>query len=407
MEKERNGGKIFGTALLLVATFVVGIFFGRNISEKQAANFLKFPAKTGRADLTTFWNVWDTTRRNYVDAEKLDEKELVYGAIKGMVNSIDDMGTVYLDPEETKEFDASSEGKYFEGIGAELGYVNGQVVVVAPIEGSPAKEAGIRPGDLILKVDDYTLSSSDSVYDAVAKIRGEAGTSVKLNILHKGDKNPIDITITRSEITVPSMTLDFIGDKKDIAHLKVSRFTEATLLNWQNKWHNSVLEINARNIDKVIIDLRSNPGGFFDAAVFAADDILDEGYIISKQQDAKGNIVEFKSEKGGELLGKKIVVLIDNGSASASEILSGALQQTDNIKIIGSKTFGKGTAQKIFDFPDGSTLHLTTIKWLLPNGKQIDKDNPIIPDIEVAYTNADFEKGVDPQLNRAIEEVSK
>ncbi len=146
-----------------------------------------------------------------------------------MVNSIDDMGTVYLDPEETKEFDASSEGKYFEGIGAELGYVNGQVVVVAPIEGSPAKEAGIRPGDLILKVDDYTLSSSDSVYDAVAKIRGEAGTSVKLNILHKGDKNPIDITITRSEITVPSMTLDFIGDKKDIAHLKVSRFTEATL----------------------------------------------------------------------------------------------------------------------------------------------------------------------------------
>ncbi|MBP8979008.1 S41 family peptidase [Candidatus Dojkabacteria bacterium] len=407
MEKERNGGKIFGTALLLVVAFAIGIFFGRNISEKQAANFLNFPTKTGRADLTTFWNVWDTTRRNYVDAEKLDEKELVYGAIKGMINSIDDMGTVYLDPEETKEFDASAEGKYFEGIGAELGYVNGQVVVVAPIEGSPAKEAGIRPGDLILKVDDYTLSSNDSVYDAVAKIRGEAGTSVKLNILHKGDKNPVDITITRSEITVPSMTLDFIGDKKDIAHLKVSRFTEATLLNWQNKWHNSVLEINARNVDKVIIDLRSNPGGFFDAAVFAADDVLDEGYIISQQQDAKGNIVEFKSEKGGELLGKKIVVLIDNGSASASEILSGALQQTEDIKIIGSKTFGKGTAQKIFEFPDGSTLHLTTIKWLLPNGKQIDKDNPIIPDIEVAYTNADFEKGIDPQLDRAIEEVSK
>lgn len=407
MENEKNSGKIFGYAIFVVLAFCVGIFFGRNISEKQASSFLTLPGKTNRADLTTFWNVWDTTQRNYVDAEKLDEKKLVYGAIKGMINSMNDMGTVYLDPKETKEFDSSTQGKYFEGIGAELGYENGQVVVVAPIEGSPAKEAGLRPGDYILKVDDYTLSSSDSVFDAVAKIRGEAGTSVKLSVLHKGDRSPVDITITRREITVPSMTLEFIGEKKDIAHFKVSRFTDATLVAWKSEWDKHVREINNAKVEKVIIDLRSNPGGFFDAAVYAADDILDKGHIISQQQDAEGRILKFESKSGGSLLNKKIVILVDNGSASASEILSAAIQQAGKAKIIGTKTFGKGTAQKIFEFSDGSSLHLTTIKWLLPDGKQINKDNSITPDVEVAYSNADFEKGTDPQMIKAIEEINK
>ena len=154
---------------------------------------------------------------------------MVLGAIKGMVNSYDDPATVYLDPEETKDFEKASSGQSFEGIGAELGYENGNVIVVTPLDGSPAKEAGIRARDYILKVDDYELKSTDSVYDAVAKIRGKSGTKVKLTVLHRGERNPVEIEIERKEITVASMTLEFVGKDKKIAHLKISRFTEATL----------------------------------------------------------------------------------------------------------------------------------------------------------------------------------
>ena len=153
--------------------------------------------------------------------------------------------------------------------------------------------------------------------------------------------------------------------------------------------------------------MRSNPGGYFDAAIYAVDDILNEGFVISQQRDAKGNVKKYESTKGGALVDAKILVLIDEGSASASEIVAGALQQAKRATLMGRMTYGKGTAQNIFDFNDGSSLHITVLKWLLPDGKNIDRDNPIVPDINVPYSNADFEKGIDPQLNKAIEELSK
>jgi len=406
-DEQKRNGKILGFSLLLIIVFIIGLVVGRNYSEKDAGKILSMPSLNKKADMSMFWEVWNTTKNFYVDSEKLDEKEMVYGAIKGMVSSISDIGTSYLDPKETKEYNAVSEGKYFEGIGAELGYHEGQIVVVAPIEGSPAKAAGIRPGDHIIKIDGYSLTPEDTVYDAVAKIRGKAGTDVTLTILHKGDRQTVEIKITRGEITVPSMTLEFIGPKKDIAHFKVSRFTDSTLLEWEAEWNKNVKSINDAKVNKVILDLRSNPGGFFDAAIYAADDMLDEGFTISQQRDAKGNVKKYDSTKGGSLLGAKILLLVDEGSASASEIVAGALQQSKRATIMGKMTYGKGTAQRIFDFSDGSSLHLTIVKWLLPDGKNIDKSNPIVPDISVHYTNADFEKGIDPQLNKAIEELNK
>jgi len=406
-DQQKKNGRILGYALLVIVAFIIGLLVGRNYSEKDANKILSMPSIGKKADMTMFWNVWETTRRNYIDADKLDEKTMVYGAIRGMVNSIADVGTTYLDPEETKEYESASQGKQFEGIGAELGYHEGQVVVVAPIEGSPAKAAGIRPGDYIVKIDGYTLTPEDSVYDAVAKIRGEAGTEVTLTVLHRGDRQTVEIKIIRGEITVPSMDLEIVGEKKDIAHFKVSRFTDSSLAAWETEWDKNVRQIKEAKVDKVILDLRSNPGGFFDAAVYAADDMLDEGFIISQQRDSNGAIKKFESRKGGALVGTKIVVLIDEGSASASEIVAGALQQAKRATLIGKMTYGKGTAQNIFDFSDGSSLHLTVIKWLLPDGKNIDKDNPIVPDINVSYSNADFEKGIDPQLNKAIEELNK
>lgn len=392
-----------GLGMLVVLIFIFGIFVGRKVDSGSVSNILG----TGNTiNLDRFWQVWNIASKNYVDADKVTEDDMVYGAIKGMINSFDDAATVYLDPEETKEFNEASEGKYFEGIGAELGYDDGSIIVVTPLEGSPAKEAGIRPGDYILKVDGYEFTPEDSVYDAVAKIRGEAGTEVTLTVLHNDESDAVDIKIVRQEITVSSMSVDYVGDNDEIALFEVNRFTESTLGEWESEWNSKVSEITNSGVKKVILDLRGNPGGFFDAAIYAGDDFLDGGYVISQQVDSEGNIEKYESKEGGDLTDVELVVLVNEGSASASEILSGALQQADRAEIIGMPTYGKGTAQRIFDFSDGSSLHLTVLKWLLPDGSSIDRENSITPDIEIDLTNDDFKAGIDPQLDKAIEVLS-
>ena len=403
--KQQNSFKnILGLGILLVCIFTLGLVVGRDISgDSRLLNL----GGSGDLNLTMFWRVLNIAKGDYVGAKDVKDEDLVYGAIKGMVGSLEDPATVFLTPKETEEFNAASEGKYFEGIGAELGYEGGQIIVVTPLEGSPAKEAGIRPGDYIFKVDDYEFKSGDTVYDAVAKIRGETGTEVVLNILHRGDLQPVDIKIVRKEITVPSMTLEYVGENNDVAVLKVSRFTESSYMQWVKEWDVKVDEIANSSATKMILDLRGNPGGFFDAAIYAADDFLDDGVVISKQKDSKGNIQDYTSTPKGELKNIELIVLVNSGSASASEILAGALQSSGRAQIIGEKTFGKGTAQKIYDLSDGSTLHLTILRWLLPDGTQIDRENSVKPNIEVGLTNDDFVKGIDPQLDRAVEELIK
>ncbi|MFA5633806.1 MAG: S41 family peptidase [Candidatus Dojkabacteria bacterium] len=401
--KQKRLSRILGLGILLVLVFSGGLIVGRTVDKDINLPYLK---ASRDLDMTLFWDVLDITKGSYVDVEDIDDQELVYGAIKGMVNSIGDPATVFLTPVETEEFELVSEGKYFEGIGAELGYENSQIIVVSPLEGSPAKEAGIRRGDYILKVDDYELTVNDTVYDAVAKIRGEAGTKVTLTVLHLGESELKEITITRKEITVPSITLEYVGDNDEIAHLKVGRFTEATYLEWVKKWREQVEKIKASGVSKMILDLRGNPGGFFDAAIYAADDFLGEGFVISKQSDSKGNIKDFKSSKDGILEDIEVIVLVNSGSASASEILAGALQHSSRAQILGETTFGKGTAQKTLDLKGGSSLHVTILKWLLPDGTQIERDNSVVPDIEVELTNEDFVKGIDPQLEKAVEILS-
>jgi carboxyl-terminal processing protease len=391
--------------MLVVTVFTLGLVVGRSF--QVDSSILNIGTARRDLDLDLFWRVLSITRSEYIDSDEIEDQELEYGAIKGLVSSLDDPATVFLTPEETEEFNASSQGKYFEGIGAELGYDNGQIIIVTPLEGSPAKEAGIRPGDYILKIDDYELTSDDTVYDAVAKIRGEAGTEVVLTVLHGGEEESVEITITRKEITVPSMSLELVGADENIAYLKVGRFTETDYEEWVAKWGEKVDEIIDTKSEKMILDLRGNPGGFFDSAIYAGDEFLDEGFVISKQRDAGGNIRNYDSTKRGSLKDIEVVVLVNAGSASASEILAGALQQAQRASIIGEETFGKGTAQRIYDLEDGSTLHLTILRWLLPDGSLIDRDNPVVPDVKVELTNEDFIQGNDPQLDKAIETLSK
>ena len=400
MKDSKSIQKTIGAAILIICVFVLGFISGRELRGKNILD------SSSTVNTNMFWDVWDLMKSTYVDSGKVSDEDMMYGAIKGLVDSYEDPATVFLTPEETEDFNASSEGKYFEGIGAELGYENGQIIVVSPLEGSPAKEVGIRAGDYILAIDGEELTTKDSIYDAVSMIRGEAGTTVKLRILHKNDTKPTEYTITRREITVESMTLEYLQNNS-IAHLKINRFTEATYSEWISVWNRNVDKIVKSGVKKMILDLRGNPGGYFDAAIYAADEFLGEGYVISMQQNGKGKVSEYESEKGGKLLDIDVVVLVDSGSASASEILAGALQDGKRGFVIGENTYGKGTAQSVLDLTDGSSLHITIYKWLLPNGEWLNRENPIVPDKVVEFTNEDFIKGVDPQLNEAIKEINK
>jgi len=403
VEKNNSVIKNIWILVLLVISFSIGIYFGRNISIPT----LEIGKKSSEVSQDLFWDVWNLMESKYVEKDKVSEEDRMYGAIKGLVDSYGDPATIFLNPEETRQFNESNEGKYFEGIGAELGYENGSIIIVSPLDGSPAKAAGLRPGDYILSVDDYEIQSNDNIYEIVEKIRGESGTQVTLKILHKGELEPVDIVITRGSITVPSMTLSFVGEKKDIALIDVARFTDASYSEWNGKWDELVDEVASSNVKKIIVDLRGNPGGYFDAAVYAAGDFLESGTLISMQEDGSGNTDEFKAKSGGKLLNKNVVVLVDAGSASASEIFSGALQQNDAAKILGTSTYGKGTAQSVLDLGDGSSLHITILKWLLPNGSWLNRDNPVKPDIEVENTAEDFVQGFDRQLDEAIKLVNK
>ncbi len=423
-KKEAKSGRswisVLTTIVLIVVTFSIGVYAGREILPTSSDLFKSDPPEsqyeiTGdlngedqdlqQLDFDLFWRVWQQMRAEYVDESKADEKEMFYGAIKGFVNSYDDPATVFLTPEETEDFNKSSAGSYFSGIGAELGYKEGQIVVISPIKGSPAIAAGIRPGDIILAVDGEPIDPNETIYDIVLKIRGEAGTKVALTILHPGENETTIIEVTRGEIDVPSMEFILSKQDKKIAIFDVSRFTDATPQEWKNNWDKLVEDFQASSAEGIIIDLRGNPGGYITSAVHAAEEFLAEDLIISKMESRNGSVTEYKVEREGKLLDVPVVILVNEGSASASEILSGALQKNDRAEVIGKKTYGKGTAQDVVDLPDGSSLHITIMKWLLPDGQWLNPDNPIAPDMEVELTDEDFKEGVDPQMDKAVETI--
>jgi carboxyl-terminal processing protease len=401
VENSGKGIKTFGILVLVVLSFSFGIIFGRAYDSQNLVT------RGSSVNQDLFWEVWGIMEKKYVDKDVVSDEEMMYGAIKGMVDSYGDPATVFLTPEETERSKEVSEGRYFEGIGAELGYDNGYIIVVSPFDGSPAKEAGVRAGDRILFVDDYEVKLNDNIFEVVQRIRGEAGTKVTLRVLHRGETQPVNLEITRGAITVPSMSLSYVGDRSDIALINVARFTDSSYSAWTKQWDDLVNQVASSGVNKVIIDLRGNPGGFFDSAVYAADDFLDRGALISQQQDGKGKINEFKAKSGGRLLNKNVVIIVDSGSASASEIFAGALQQNGVAKVVGESTYGKGTAQSVVDLRGGSSLHITILKWLLPDGVWLSRENPIVPDYEVERTDEDFLQGVDSQLEEAIKLVNR
>ena len=400
-----SAGYLLGTSSILYKNSKNGILNNNLLYEYD---------NTPRTSMDLYWEVWNTLRDEYVDRGKYNDEEMIYGSIKGLVNSYEDPATVFLDPKETADFNDQSAGKLYEGIGAELAKRDGLIKVVTPIKGSPAEAAGLKVGDIIIKLDQEEIKVSDTVYDVVAKIRGEAGTDIVLTVLRQGENEIIDIKITRGKIVVPSVTVkkpsdysdEFSSYDENTAVISVSRFTDDTPGIWNSEWDKAVNQVIKSDKKNIIIDLRNNPGGFFNAAIYSLEEFFDNGVLLAKQSDRDGKETLFISERAGKLRDKNIVVLVNEGSASASEIFAGAIKHYGRGKIIGTKTYGKGTAQIVIPFSDSSSLHITTAKWLLPSGQWINPDDPVHPDVEIDYEAEESDEEIDLFMKEAVNNLS-
>lgn len=354
--------------------------------------------KIKNIDFSLFWIAWDKLGEKFVDKTHLDPQKMYYGAIKGMVASLDDPYTFFLTPEENKETKDDLGGK-FEGIGAQLGLKENRIVVIAPLKNSPAEKAGVLAGDHIIKVDGAITETWTLPY-AVSKIRGPQGTKVKLTIL-RGDKE-IETEITREEIQVDSVEITY---QNNIAVLKLNKFGDETTAEWKKAVNTISKKYKAHEIKAMILDLRDNPGGYLEGSVFIASEFLPEGKIIVKQEFNNKNSQKYEVNHAGKLLEIPLIVLINKGSASASEIVAGALRDHRRAQLVGEQSFGKGSIQEAIDLKDGAGIHITIAKWILPNGNWINHTG-VAPDVKIENKieegNA-LDEQPDLQLEKAIE----
>lgn len=385
------------TVALALLVFGIGYYLGNiHFSVQNTSTFYK----NGREGL--YNDVWNTLHAQSFN-KNLNDNKLLYTSIQGMVNSLDDHATIFLPPVNKKQFDQTTSGNTFAGIGVELGYKENKVIVERIISGSPAAPTTLKVGDQLINVDGKSIEGEE-IDLIVNSIRGTSGSTVKLTVLHASDNLKEEIAIIRQPIHVDSMFVKkqlnaVTNQEEDI--VTISRFTEDTYPNWQLKWDATVKKIDSDKPSRVIIDLRDNPGGFFDAAVYALSDFLPEHTVAAMQQTRDSQKQLFYTQKNQRLINYKIELLVNANTASAAEIFSGAMQFYKKASVIGVQTYGKGTAQDVFDFADGSSLHVTTVHWLLPSSRWIQPSNAIKPDYIVMFGTDDFKNGIDPQLQKA------
>lgn len=411
---------------LMVISGIVGYYIGTakvdfawknytpqvNISNKQP------PPELQTVDFEKFWTVWQKIQNSYYDKTALDSQKMLNGAISGMVEALEDPYTVYLPPQQNNSFKEGLAGK-FEGIGAELGMKGKQIIVVAPLDGSPAQKSGIKPEDAIVKVNGqatfgWTLSQ------AVEKIRGPKGTPVDLSVIHKGSDKISEVKIVRDTITIKSVdgwvkkisniesikgsTLLKGKENNEIAYIRLSQFGDNTNREWLSLVNNLSLQINnSKNVKGLILDLRNNPGGYLTEANYIASEFLKSGVVVS-QDKGNGDTLQFSVVRQGLLLDIPMVVLINKGSASASEIVAGALRDHNRAKLIGETSFGKGTIQAAEDLGEGAGIHVTIAKWLTPKGTWV-HGKGLTPDVMVELDSTNQDR--DNQLEKAIEQLVK
>lgn len=343
-------------------------------------------------EFAPFWEAWGLVHQEYVD-QPVDDQKLAYGAIKGMLQALGDAHSGYDTPEEAKILASDASGE-LEGIGAEVAARGEAVEIVSPLPGSPAEAAGILPGDLIVGVDGVDTTGQD-LFTVISKVRGPAGTRVVLTILREGESEPLDFTITRAKITIPSVESKVLAG--GIAYVKINSFGENTA----DELKTQLADVMAKQPTGLVLDLRGNPGGYRDAAIQVASQFIGEGPIMF-QRYGDGRQETFDALPGGLALNVPLVVLINKGSASASEIVAGAIQDAGRGRIIGEQSYGKGTVQDWHALADDQgSVRITIARWLTPKERSIDKKG-VAPDVVVPLTKDDRAAARDPQLDAAI-----
>lgn len=387
--------KIVGLIIFALVFFFTGYLFGyQNL--KFEKNFRPTLAKKElykprNVDFSIFWDAWNKIMDQYPGNP--DQQQMVYGAVSGMVDAIGDPYSSFMEPSDSKNFLEDLSGS-IQGIGAEIAVKDKKLIIVSPLNESPSEKAGLKPNDYIVKIDRVeTLGLS--VDDAISKIRGKAGTKVTLSILRDGWTEIKDFEITREVVKIKSVEWKKINN---IAVIQISQFGEDT----QELAKEAAAKIAQENPKGVILDLRSNPGGYLDTAVQVANIFLGKNTVVVKEKNKAGEIQEEKTTEDPILDKMNLVVLVNGGSASASEIVAGALQDYERAQLVGEKTFGKGSVQSLQELSDKSNLRLTIAKWLTPLDRAIDKIG-IEPDIKVELTEDDFKNNRDPQLDKAME----
>lgn len=380
--------------VLAVGSFLIGRSTGvgaRSINITDAKQILK-------GDFSVFWEAVDLLKQKYVGIKDVTDQDIIYAAIRGATDATGDPYTLFFDPPDSQKFQEDIQGN-FGGIGAEIGEKEGQIIVIAPLKGNPAERVGVRAGDAILKIDTKETSGM-TVDDAVKHIRGEIGTPVVLSIMREGWTEAKDFSIDRANIVLP--TLDWEVKPGHIGYLKLHNFNG----NVPSLFYKAMVEMFSGGARGVIIDLRDNPGGFLEVAQDLSGWFLKRGSVILIERFQDGSEEKLRSEGNAALVDVPVVVLVNEGSASASEILAGALRDVRNTKLIGTKTYGKGSVQEVLDLSDGSSLKVTVAEWLTPKGTHINKLG-LSPDIEVKLSDDDAKSGRDPQLTKALEVIGQ
>ncbi len=389
-------GFVFFVGLILLV-FGAGFFLGKGQARVvPIEGVVNLEAgKPTAVDFSLFWDSWLQIQEKYAKSSSLNPQDLVYGAIRGMVASLQDPYTVFMDPKEAKMFLDDVTGS-FEGVGMEIGLKKGVLTVIAPLEGTPAQKAGIRAGDMILKIGDKNTDGL-STEEAVSFIRGPQGSTVKLYVMRSIWEQPKDIEITRAVIEVPSLKWEM--KEGDIAYIRIFQFSEKAGRDFQN----AATEIEKSSAKKIVVDLRNNPGGYLEIAQYIGGWFLERGQVVVTEDfAAEGKKQEYLSQGPSRLLSYPVVVLMNEGSASASEILAGALRDNRGAQLVGIKSFGKGSVQELQNMRDGSSLKITVANWLTPKGTLINGQG-LEPDVKVELGEQDLEQEKDAQLDKAIE----
>ena len=399
--------RVIMVLILMSASFWGGLYLaGKNqalgdFSRKQAlyvGNIINQRAAPPDAavgkdiDFFLFWEVWDKLKQSYVNSEELTDKKLFYGALRGLASAAGDPYTVFMDPKIYQEFEQDLTGT-FEGIGAEIGIKNNILTVIAPLPDMPAEKAGIKAGDKIVTINGESTANL-SVDEAVSRIRGPKGTAVKLEIFRSGAEKAEEISVIRDKIVVKSVRAE---EKEGVYVVRISSFNDDTLASFNE----AVRKIIVSQPAGVILDLRNNPGGYLETAVDVASEWIEDGVVVSEQYGAERKD-EHLARGRARLKDFRTVVLVNQGSASASEIVAGALKDYEKAEIVGQQTFGKGSVQTLDELSDGSSLKVTVAKWLTPSGLSINEEG-IAPDVLVDLNQEDYNADRDPQLAKALD----